>query len=264
KRPRRFPAGACQITSVILENAVSAEEQGERVLVLQLINGCRLGGGSNTRARDCARVLLVQERVAQVRSERQALDRSPDGVDTDNSEVEVRVTSTDEGERRNHVGADRGLAPSAILQLSIRTIDGSDPVGIPVMGITTTEAPALDGFNSRTGGEDTIRNAGDTDALVGPSQSRAAVHEEGLREQGLEVVVACPIGIDSLQVDDIPRSGRDVLDRQGTHHSPAPLIGRMTGGFRRAVVSSVHVMRSNGKLGKAPSLVDLELTEDVG
>src|SRR4029078_4287382 len=134
-----------------------------------------------------------------------ALDRSPDGVDTDDSHVEVRVTGTDEGELRNSVGADRKLAPIAILQLSIRTIDGAGPVGIPVMCIATAEAPGLDGFNSRTGGEDTIRNAGKNDALVGSKQSTAAGHEEGMREQGLEVVVASPIGIDSLHVDDIAR-----------------------------------------------------------
>src|SRR4029077_7753949 len=92
----------------------------------------------------------------------------------------------------------------------------------------------------------------------------AAEHEEVLREQALEVVAACTIRVDTPQVDSVAGSGRDVLDRQRTLNRPAPLVARVTRGFRGAVVGRMDVMRDSRDLGQTPGLVNAHRTVDVG
>src|SRR6476659_5949650 len=131
------------------------------------------------------------------------------------------------------------------------------------MGVATTEAPGLDGFDAPTGTERTVSNDAKPDALVGAGQARATVDRKGLREQVLEVVLARTIRIDGLQVDDVARSGRDVLDRQGALDCPAPLVVRMTGRLGATVPRSVVVMSSDRQLGETPSLVDSDVGDEV-
>src|SRR4029078_4017998 len=137
----------------------------------------------------------VQTRPAQVGSERQVLDRSPHGVDTDDREVEVRIAGrTGQGDR-SEVVADQGLARIAVLQLSIATVDGTRPVRAPVVGIATADAPGLDGIDAGTGYEDAVGKTGETGALI-RAVAATAEHEEALREQALEIVASCTVRID--------------------------------------------------------------------
>src|SRR4051812_41664237 len=201
-------------------------------------------------------------RIAQIRREGQVLDRSPRGVGTDDREVEVRITSRTSERDSSEVAADHRLARIAVLELSIRTVDAARPVLVPVVGITTPEAPGLDGIDAGTGAEDAVSKTGETGALV--AAAATAEHEEALREQALEIVASCAIRVDSLQVDGVASSGRDVLDGQRTLNRPAPLVGRMTGGLSRAVVGGMELMRDSRDLGQTPGLVDADLTDDVG
>src|ERR1700730_5303790 len=86
KSPGSFPPGLFDpsIDRILLEVTLSAQERTDRVLVLQLVHSCGLGEGGNcrVRSRNRARVLLVQTRPVDVRSERQILDGGPDRVDT--------------------------------------------------------------------------------------------------------------------------------------------------------------------------------------
>src|SRR5712691_6285648 len=109
------------------------------------------------------------------------------------------------GQGGHEVGADQGLARIAILQLSIGTVDAGGPVGIPVMGETTAEAPGLDGIDSGTSAEDAIGKTGETGALI-RAEAATAKHEEALRKQALEVVASCTVGVDGLHVDRVARS----------------------------------------------------------
>src|SRR5258705_395497 len=265
QNPRRFPAGgSCQVVRPNLEVALSAQEHADRVLVLQLIRGSRLGSGSNPRARNGARILLVEMAPVHVSSDRKVIDRSPDQVGTDDCEVEVRVATRQTirwGQAGHEVGADQGLARIAILQLSIGTVDAAGPVGIPVMGVTTAEAPGLNGIDSGTNAEDAIGKTGETGALI--HAAATAKHEEALREQALEVVACRAIRVDGLQVDAVARSRRDVLDRHSGLRCPAPLVTGVTSGFRGAIVSSMEVMRDSRELEQTPGLVDAHLTDDV-
>src|SRR5712691_5435784 len=84
QNPRRFPAGGfCQVVRPSSEVALSAEQHGDAVLVLQLINGCRLGKRGSRVDIDSTRVLLVQLRPVDVGGEGEVLDRGPDDVATD-------------------------------------------------------------------------------------------------------------------------------------------------------------------------------------
>src|SRR6202023_3205461 len=181
------------------------EQNGDGALVLHLIQSSGLRNTNKCRGRNRARVLLVEMRPVEVGAESQALDRGPDRVDTDHSQVEVRIAGAGQGKQRNHVGADRALGSATVLNRTIRTVDGARPVRVPVVGVTTAEAPGLDRLTegvpgrSRTVVHD-VRNAGDAEALIRTSQSSATVHRVRLRIQALEVVAACTIRINGLQV----------------------------------------------------------------
>ena len=129
-----------------LEVALSAEQHADEVLVLELIQSCRLSNRQRrrARARNRTRVLLVQLRPVDVGCEGQVLDRGPDDVGTDDSQVEVRVAGADEAKQRHRVGTDRRLASTTVMSLGIRTINVGGPVRGPVVGETTAEAPSLD------------------------------------------------------------------------------------------------------------------------
>src|SRR5207253_701381 len=67
-----------------------------------------------------------------------------------------------------------------------------------------------------------------------------------------------------VHVDGVARTGRDVLDRQATLHSKAPLVRRVTAGLSGAIVGSMHIVRGNRQLGETPGLVNTESADDVG
>src|SRR3954449_1679324 len=77
EKPRRFPAGAFyQVVRPNLPVALSAEEQGNGVLILQLVGCKRLARrtGRSNGAND-TRILLVDTGPGNVSRERQVLDR---------------------------------------------------------------------------------------------------------------------------------------------------------------------------------------------
>src|SRR5215831_4195625 len=102
QNPRRFltggPGRQCWIN---LPVALGAEQQNERVLILQLVGRGGLGRSGkdcttrvlSRRQRDVAVVLLVEMGPSQIGREGQVLHRSPAGDDTRLGDVEVRVTS---------------------------------------------------------------------------------------------------------------------------------------------------------------------------
>src|SRR3954454_22431142 len=150
KKPRRFPAGAFyQVVGPNLPVALSAEEQGNGVLILQLV-GCkrltRRTGRSNG-AND-TRILLVDTGPGNLSRERQVLDRGPAGDETHRADGEVRVTTRHTGNAAEHAtsttgAADRGLGQGTELGLGVSTVDRGVPVGVPVVGVRTAEAPGL-------------------------------------------------------------------------------------------------------------------------
>src|SRR6266852_4494666 len=109
------------------------------------------------------------------------------------------------------------------------------------MGVGTAQAPGLNRGNASSIREHTVSYASKANALVGARQVGATEHREVLRSQVLDVVAARTIGVDRLKVERVARTSRDVLDRQGTLHGPAPLGARMTGRLRPAVVGGVVV-----------------------
>src|SRR3954452_23070472 len=155
KKPRRFPAGAlCQVVRPNLPVALSAEEQNDRVLILEVVGRSRLGRDSNRGSRGHRTgVLLVEVGPGNVSRERQVLDRGPAGDETHLADREVRVTrghagkpTTDDATTSTTSAAERGLSQAAELGLSVGTVDRGVPVWIPVMGVGTAEAPGLDRF----------------------------------------------------------------------------------------------------------------------
>src|SRR3981081_1169664 len=123
------------------------------------------------------------------------------------------------------------------------------------MGVGTAHTPGLTRGNASSSREHTVRYGSKANALVGARHIGSTEHREALRSQVLEVVPARTIGVDRLHVERVARTSRDVLDRQGTLHGPAPLVARMAGDLGSAVVAGVVVMRSHRKMNKNPSLV---------
>ena len=81
QNPRRFPAGdSCQVVRPSLEVAPSAEQHVDGVLVLELIQSCRLGNRWDPWAQNRARILLVQMLPVDVGDEGEVFDRGPDDV----------------------------------------------------------------------------------------------------------------------------------------------------------------------------------------
>src|SRR5713101_704771 len=155
RNPRRFPAeGPYQVVRPSLEVALSAQQHGDAVLVLQLIRGCRLGNAGRRGDIDSTRVLLVQLRPVDVEGEGEVFHRGPDDVATDHCDVEVGVAVAGQTKLRPGVSADaadaadRCLGKIAVLQRAIGTVDGARPVGVPVVGEATAEAPTLHRFKT--------------------------------------------------------------------------------------------------------------------
>src|SRR6266850_2037623 len=155
KTPGGFPPRVpCQVVTPSSEVALSAEQHGDAVLVLQLIKGRRLGKRGSRGDKDSTIVLLVQTRPVDVGGEGEVLDRGPDDVATDHCDVEVGVavagqTKLRPGEAADAAdAADRCLGKTAVLQRAIGTVDAARPVGVPVVGEATAEAPSLHRFKT--------------------------------------------------------------------------------------------------------------------
>src|SRR5882724_12321372 len=262
QNPRRFPAeGSCRVVRPSSEVALSAEQHGDAALVLQLIRRCRLGNGSRRGEKDITRELLVQLRPVDVEGEGEVLHRGPDDVATDHCDVEVGVAVAGQVKQRHRVEADRCLGKTAVLQRAIGTVDGARPVGIPVVGEATAEAPTLYRFKIAAVDEYGIIDGGEPEALV--RDTAATKHRDGGREQALEVIAACTVRIDALQVEGVARASRNVFDRQGGLNCPAPLIRRVTESLVSTVVTRMVVMRHCGQLEQTPGLVNGKRTDDV-
>src|SRR4029077_21123360 len=127
--------------------------------------------------------------------EGKALDRGPDGVETNDRDVEVGVADarttrqTSELKRRPEGAADdaadaadRCLGKRAVLQRAIGTVDRARPERAPVVGIATPEAPSLHRFKTAihqaiggiAAGEYGIINSGKSEALVSTKWIAAA------------------------------------------------------------------------------------------
>src|SRR3954454_18626051 len=205
KKPRRFPAGAFyQIVRPNLPVALSAEGQGNGVLILQLVGCKRLARrtGRSNGAND-TRILLVDTGPGNVSRERQVLDRGPAGDETHRADGEVRVTTRHTGNAAEHAtsttgAADRGLGQGTELGLGVSTVDRGVPVGVPVVGVRTAEAPGLDRFLLAARDEHGVRSIGEADALVG--NAGAAKHRVAAAREVLEVVAGRTVGVDALDV----------------------------------------------------------------
>src|SRR4051812_41782714 len=101
RNPRQFPAEGLggQVARANLPVALSAEQQNERALILQLVGRGRFGNANRRRKSDHTTELLVEHSVGEVSRERQVLDRGPACDDTDNTVVEVGVTTGKTGHR---------------------------------------------------------------------------------------------------------------------------------------------------------------------
>src|SRR6267378_3103802 len=269
KTPGGFPPRVpCQVVTPSSEVALSAEQHGDAVLVLQLIKGRRLGNRGRRGDRGSTRVLLVQVRPVDVGGEGEVLDRGPDDVATDHCDVEVGVAVAGQSKLRPGEEADRVLGKRAVLQRAIGTVDGARPVGVPVVGEATAEAPSLHRFKTAireaiAASEYGIINRGKSEALVSTRKTGATKHRDGGREQALEVIAACTVRIDGLHVEGVARASRNVFDRQGGLNCPAPLIRRVTEGLVETVVTRMVVMRHCGELEQTPGLVNGKRTDDV-
>src|SRR3954465_13675394 len=93
KNPRQLPAGGSPSVSSLSgsEVTLSANVQEHGALVLELVHGGRLG--SRSCQSGSARELLVEEERADFSRERQVLDGSPAGDDTNLGNVVVRVAA---------------------------------------------------------------------------------------------------------------------------------------------------------------------------
>src|SRR4051794_39811257 len=135
----------------ILPVALSAEDHGDRVLILQLIGRSRLGGRGGRGDANRSGILLVEVGPGDVSRERQVLDRGPAGDDTELADREVRVATRHACLAPKYTAAatsaaEGGLGQRAELGLSVGTVERGIPVWIPVVGVGATEAPGLDGF----------------------------------------------------------------------------------------------------------------------
>src|SRR4051812_4983998 len=161
----------------ILPVALSAEDHGDRVLVLQFVNRGRLSGNNVRDEANRTGVLLVEVGPGDVSRERQVLDRGPAGDDTELADREVRVTTRHARQATEHAATTAGAAEGGLglrteLGLSVGTVERGVPVGIPVVGVSATEAPGLDGFLRAAVHEHRIGSAGEADAAVSASNAR--------------------------------------------------------------------------------------------
>src|SRR3954454_25075759 len=121
----------------ILPVALSAEDHGDRVLVLQFVNRGRLSGNNVRDEANRTGVLLVEVGPGDVSRERQVLDRGPAGDDTELADGEGRVTTRHTGQAAEHAAstagaAEGGLGQRAELGLCVGTVQRGVPVWIPV------------------------------------------------------------------------------------------------------------------------------------
>src|SRR5437899_1764989 len=149
KNPRQLPAGGSPSVSSRSgsEVTLSANVQEDGALILELVHGGRLGsrgcqGGS-------ARELLIEEERADFSRERQVLDGSPTGGQTNLGKVVVRVAGVvcRHGLAGVVVRAPLALGRGDVESVAVvahRTVaapEAGRPVGIPVVVVRTTDTP---------------------------------------------------------------------------------------------------------------------------
>src|SRR6202012_412631 len=98
----------------------------------------------------------------------------------------------------------------------------SRPIGIPVVVITTTDAPRVGLLDLAARSEDAIRSRREPYALEGTGSAGAAEHREGVRGNATNDIARRAICKGSVDVDAVAGSSRDVLDRQRQHSGEAP------------------------------------------
>src|SRR3954453_10191896 len=121
-------------------------------------------------------------RIGHVCREGQVLDGGPSGNPADLTDAEVRVTGGPGPQDWGDIGAHKSLARVSIHDLGICTVERV-PVGIPVVGEPTAEAPRLRqlecaAIGDRGSAEHSIGDAGEAKALVSAGKTGAAIHCE--------------------------------------------------------------------------------------
>ena len=107
KNPRQFPAGgSVRSDELILEVALSADQHVDDSLILCFVERCRLGEWPTFPAANVP-VYFWSRRSVHVHREGKALDRRPDDVAADHTEVEVGAASAGEPEARRSRSASR-------------------------------------------------------------------------------------------------------------------------------------------------------------
>src|SRR5262249_37299513 len=147
---------------------------------------------------------------------------------TDSGVVEVGVApgkARREQSSGNHRAADVALGRAVVANSPPATVDGRVPVRIPIVGVGATEAVGRGQLHAGTVDEHGVRHAADAEALISAGHAgTTTVHRVRGVHQVLEVVTACTVGVDALDIQHITRTGRNVLDRQSQGGSPAPLV----------------------------------------
>src|SRR6185437_16723156 len=124
--------------------------------------------------------------------------------------------------------------------------------------------PVVPGERARCG-EHRVRSSLQSKALESARNVGVAVelHRTVLARQVLDVVTGGTIRIDTLDVDHVARSGRDVLDRQAQLSSEAPLVFGMARKLSGTEVRRIVVMRSDRRLEQTPSLIDTQRGNEI-
>src|SRR6185312_2393331 len=118
-------------------------------------------------------VLLIQMGPGNIRREGQVLDRGPPSGETKLRNVVVGVAG---GDTRTKGSLDRPDPAASAAQQTFRgvvvhdrrvsTVDAAVPVGIPVVGVATAEAPCLDQLLRTSQCENRVRSKPDSNAAV--------------------------------------------------------------------------------------------------
>src|SRR6185437_16253749 len=131
------------------------------------------------------------------------------------------------------------------------------------MGVTRHNRPALGQAEACAGSSG---SAAEYRIRIPADSNRAPAVEEADAAAGGQVVVGVltgAVGVVELDADMIALAEhRQVEHRAGTE-GVAGGVGRMTGGGRCTVVTRRHVMNGAADAGRAPGLVDAQVSHDV-
>src|SRR4051812_46022121 len=214
------------------EVTLSADVEREHVLVGELVASALSRTGLRSCRSEGSRTgeLLVEVEPHDFSRERQVLDGSPAGDQTELRYVEVRITDEIRANSlaRSIHCADQALGSVVIANLRVAAEQAGRPVRIPVVVERATDAP---GFGQMQGavatGEsrqvDCVRGRTETDGVIGNARGVLAALRTEDREarrssaRGDHVlgVALCPAGI---ELDVVAGTGRNVLDLQRGHH----------------------------------------------